>query len=116
MPDLTAQAVRFGNYGLTVKEFLESLKLTRRARALFFEVFLENYMVSRARDMGLVVSDEELQVAADEFRRRQQLLTAEQTQGWLSREGLTSDDLAVGLATRPRRSVSGGEPVIANPL
>jgi len=48
---------------------------------------MEQFLVSQAEQAGLSVSTEQLQRAADAFRRRQGLTSAEQFQAWLVGQG-----------------------------
>lgn len=50
---------------------------------------MEALVEASAMECGLTVSDQELQLAADQFRMRRGLSSAEKTQQWLSREKLS---------------------------
>lgn len=59
-------------------------------------------MQQEYRDREIHVSDQELQAAMDEFRRRRGLRTGEQTLAWLRRHGLTQERLEMFVADRVR--------------
>ncbi|HIC35510.1 MAG TPA: peptidylprolyl isomerase, partial [Gammaproteobacteria bacterium] len=42
--------------------------------------------------MGITVSDEDLQAAADDFRRKKTLISAQETFDWLADNGLSMDE------------------------
>jgi parvulin-like peptidyl-prolyl isomerase len=97
MPDMIRPAVTHGSETLSLGEFLAAMKRSRRLRPLLLDAFVEHYLVNRARRAGLGVNDQELQQAADNFRLRNGMASAEQTTQWFQREAITSDDFAAGL-------------------
>lgn len=82
-------AVSLGDVTLSLGDWLGSLRQRGRLRPLLREAAIEQFLVSRAVQAGLTVSAEELQQAADAFRRQYGLLSAEQTHAWLGGEGLS---------------------------
>lgn len=97
MPDMIRPAVTHGADTLSLGDFLAAMKRSRRLRPLLLDAFVENYLVQRARRAGLSINDQELQQAADNFRLKNGMASAEQTQTWFNREAITSDDFAAGL-------------------
>jgi parvulin-like peptidyl-prolyl isomerase len=97
MPDMIRPAVTHGSETLALGDFLAAMKRSRRLRPLLLDAFVEHYLVSRARRAGLSVNDQELQQAADNFRLRNGMASAEQTTQWFQREAITADDFAAGL-------------------
>jgi parvulin-like peptidyl-prolyl isomerase len=97
MPDMIRPAVTHGSDTLSLGDFLGAMKRSRRLRPLLLDAFVENYLVQRARRAGLTVNDQELQVAADNFRLKNGMASSEQTTQWFRREAITSDDFAAGL-------------------
>ena len=97
MPDMIRPAVTYGAESLSLGDFLGSMKRSRRLRPLLLDSFVENYLVNRARRAGITVNDQELQQAADNFRLKNGMSGAEQTQQWFAREAITSEDFAIGL-------------------
>lgn len=73
--------------------------LHRRGRlvGLLRHAAAEELCVRAARAAGLAASSDELQRAANDFRRRQGLLSAEQTRAWLAAEQLPLEDFEAGL-------------------
>src|SRR5262245_1580294 len=86
-----------GDQRLTVRGLLEWLRSGGRLGPLVREALAALLVREEARRAGLSVSVEELQAAADAFRRRQGLDTAEATHAWLASRGLAMDDLEAGL-------------------
>lgn len=97
MPDMIRPAVVHGADTLSLGDFLGAMKRSRRLRPLLLDAFVENYLVQRARRAGLSINDQELQQAADNFRLKNGMASAEQTSQWFTREAITSDDFAAGL-------------------
>jgi hypothetical protein len=82
---------------LSLGGLLRRLHRQGRLRPLVLEALTEQLLQEQARQAGLSVSAEELQAAADHFRRRQGLHTAADTHAWLARHGLSVDDFEAGL-------------------
>jgi foldase protein PrsA len=97
MPDLSMVVAKHLNETLSLGDFFAALRRSRRLRPLLLDSFIESYLVGRARQAGITVSEEELQKASDNFRVKNGMASAEQTQQWFLREALTPDDFAVGL-------------------
>jgi parvulin-like peptidyl-prolyl isomerase len=97
MPDMIRPAVTHGSETLSLGDFLAAMKRSRRLRPLLLDAFVEHYLVNRARRAGLSVNDQELQQAADNFRLKNGMASAEQTTQWFQREAITPDDFAAGL-------------------
>lgn len=97
MPDMIRPAVKHGSETLSLGDFLGAMKRSRRLRPLLLDAFVESYLVSRAARMNLTVSPTELQQAADQFRMRNGMASAEQTMEWFQREAITDADFAEGL-------------------
>jgi parvulin-like peptidyl-prolyl isomerase len=97
MPDLQTVIATAGGVSLLLGDLLRSLHRRGRLRSLALEALAEQITLHAAAEAGLSVSDAELQKAADRFRYRHGLTAAEQTQQWLTREGLTIEDFEAGL-------------------
>ncbi len=94
MPDLTSiPAAKLSDTTLSLSDFLLRLKQRRKLHSLLREAVVEAFLLRQASEAALTVSAEQLQSAADAFRRRQGLNSAEQTSVWLAREGLSVTDL-----------------------
>ncbi len=73
------------------------LHITGRLGPLVREALAAGIVQEHARQMGLTVSGAELQTAADDFRRRQRLISAAETRDWLAARGLTAQDFESSL-------------------
>src|SRR5262245_38007950 len=82
---------------LSLGEFLKRLHRQGRLRPLVLEALAGRLVQEQARQSGLSVTAEELQAAADSFRRRHDLPTAADTHAWLTERGLSVDDFEAGL-------------------
>jgi len=98
MPELKSiPAAKLADVALSLRDFLLRLRDRLQLQPLLREAVLEAVLLRQAGEAGLAVSTEQLQSAANAFRRRQGLHTAEQTNAWLAREGLSSMDLEAAL-------------------
>jgi parvulin-like peptidyl-prolyl isomerase len=94
IPELNAtSAAKLADVTLSLRDGLMRLMQRRQLQPLLREAVLEAFLVQQAGAAGLAVSAEQLQSAADVFRHRQGLNSAEQTNAWLAREGLSVMDL-----------------------
>jgi len=82
---------------LTLAGLLRWLRLQDRLAPLVREALAALLVREEARRAGLSVTAEELQAAADDFRRRLGLDSAEATHAWLASRGLSVDDFEAGL-------------------
>lgn len=80
------------NITLTVAEYLESLHLQRKLVRSVIGVMTEKLILAEATAAGISVTDAELQQASNDFRLRNGLQSAENTQEWLRSECLTERD------------------------
>ena len=92
----TTALVSLHGVSLSPHDLLVRLHQRGRLLPLLRETVVEEFLVRQGKQAGLAVSDEELQQAADRFRHRHGLTTAEQTRQWLARESLTVDAFEVG--------------------
>src|SRR5262249_26125510 len=83
---------------LSLGALLKKLHLQGQLRPLVLEALADRLVQEQARQAGLSVTAEELQAAADHFRRHHGLNTAADTHAWLLGRGLSADDLEAGLA------------------
>jgi PPIC-type PPIASE domain len=85
---------------LSLGGLLKRLHAQGRLGLLVREALAEQLVQEQARQAGLSVTAEELQAAADAFRRAHALHTAAATRAWLDGQGLTADDFEAGLEER----------------
>lgn len=82
---------------LSLRQVLQHLKRRGQLWHLLLGCLADELLLHECGQARLTASTEELQQAANRFRHRQGLTTAEQTNQWLAREGLTVDDFEAGL-------------------
>jgi putative peptide maturation system protein len=82
---------------LSLGGFLKKLRGNGRLRPLLRAALAEQLMQAQARQAGLSVTTEELQTAADAFRRTNGLHTVADTRAWLTSRGLSEADFEAGL-------------------
>ncbi|MCE9568096.1 MAG: peptidyl-prolyl cis-trans isomerase [Planctomycetes bacterium] len=97
-----------------VRLLLRKLHLKGRLAPLIREVLADGVVQEQARQAGIAITADELQNAADSFRRRHGTHTAADTQAWLSARGLSVDDFEAGLeesllAAKVRNHVTVGQ-------
>lgn len=79
----------FADVTLMLGDWLAHLKRRGRLPSLLREAVVEQFVLDRARQEGLVVAAEELQQAADAFRRRHGFISADETRAWLAGQHLS---------------------------
>lgn len=77
---------------------LRQLHLRGRLAPMIREAMVDHFVQQEARQAGLEVSVQELQKAADAFRRRHGLDAAADTQTWLNERNMSVEDFEAGLA------------------
>jgi putative peptide maturation system protein len=82
---------------LSLDGLLKRLRMQGRLRSLVLDALTDQLLQDEARQAGLSVTREELQFAADAFRRRHGLNAAADTHAWLSGQGMSVDDFQVNL-------------------
>src|SRR5262245_2521661 len=100
MSTLETTVASLPGVSLSLGQLLQTLHAQGRLRPLVVEALAGQLVQEQARQAGLSVTAEELQAAADAFRRAHALHTASATRAWLGRQGLTADDFAAGLEER----------------
>jgi parvulin-like peptidyl-prolyl isomerase len=99
---------------LTLAGLLRGLHRQGRLEPLVREALAAQFIQEQARQAGLSVAAEELQSAADEFRRHHRLHTVADTRAWLAAQQLSLDDFEASLeqgvlAAKMRQHVTGAE-------
>lgn len=99
MPVTTSNtpAATWGEASISLHGFLGNLQRQQRLIPVLRAAVVEQFVVDQAKAAGLVVTTEELQQAANLFRRRLGLNSAEATRTWLQREHLSIADLEVSV-------------------
>jgi len=82
---------------LGLAEFLGGLKLRGALPPLALEMIADKITRTAAAEAGLTVSADELQGAADLFRRRHGLTRGDQARDWLRSSGMTVEDFETRL-------------------
>src|SRR4051794_12529129 len=82
---------------LTLAGLLRGLHLQGRLGPLVREALAAQLVQEQARQAGLSAAAEELQAAADAFRRRHGLSAAADTHAWLAGRGMSADDFEASL-------------------
>jgi parvulin-like peptidyl-prolyl isomerase len=82
---------------LSLGALLKQLHLWGQLRPLVLAALADRLVQEEARRAGLSVPADDLQAAADHFRRRHGLSAAADTHAWLAARGLSADDFAAGL-------------------
>jgi hypothetical protein len=91
--DVNTPAVTWGETSLSLHGLLSNLHRYRRLQPLLRQAIIGQYLLDQAAAAGLTVSTEELQQAANLFRRREGMDSAERTKAWLTWEHWSALDL-----------------------
>ena len=78
---------------VTAADLLRSLRLRGRLKPLLIEAVAEQVIARVAKAAGLTISVDELQRAADRFRRGCGLTSARDTESWLADQEMSIEDL-----------------------
>ena len=97
MNDLNTVLASLAGTPLTLAGLLRWLQTQGRLGPLVREALAAQLVQDEARQAGLSVTDEELQAAADGYRRWNGLHPASETRAWLAARGLSVDDFEAGL-------------------
>jgi peptidylprolyl isomerase len=84
--------IRYHGGTISPEEVVGFLTLTGQAQGVLAEVARRKEALKRAGELGISVSDEELQEIADQYRRLRGLYSAEEMGRFLVNEGLTEED------------------------
>lgn len=106
--------VEYAGGTILPEEVLKFLFLTGRSQQILFEVVKNREVRKKAAEMGLSVSDEELQEFCDNYRSIRGLSTRRATLDFFRSAGITEDDFeahceAVLLASALKESLAGPE-------
>ena len=85
--------INYSNGTITSREVTNFLSLTGRLRKTCDEIIKNREASRKAKELGIVVSDEDLQRYADTFRILSGLHTVEETNRFLESAGMNEDDL-----------------------
>ena len=100
MSTLETPVASLPGVSLSLGQLLQTLHAQGRLRPLVVEALAGQLVQQEARQAGLSVTAEDLQAAADAFRRAHGLHTATATRAWLDGQGLTVGDFETGLEER----------------
>jgi hypothetical protein len=100
MSTLETPVASLPGVSLSLGQLLQTLHAQGRLRPLVVEALAGRLVQQEARQVGLSVTAEDLQAAADAFRRTHGLHTATATRAWLDGQGLTVGDFEIGLEER----------------
>lgn len=81
-----------GEKNLTLKDLIFHLKTDLNQNVLGATVE-EEVLRRTAAQLGITITDQDLQKAADEFRRKEGLLSARETHEWLREHGMSVEDM-----------------------
>jgi parvulin-like peptidyl-prolyl isomerase len=94
LDEITALQIQ-GN-DVSLSEVLKTLLVSGKTR--FLQSAAEELVTAKAaKSLGIEVDDEQLQQAADAYRRRRGMISIKATHAWLKQEGWTVDDFELHL-------------------
>ena len=80
------------NMNITNEDILKQLKLSRRFSKIKQEIITQKIITQKAEEEKIIIRDRELQSAADNYRLKNNLLTAADTMEWLEENNLDLDN------------------------
>jgi len=79
-------------YSISPSEVTKHLTLTGQAPPIFAEILQRKVVLDKTKELGIIVSDEELQDFSDTFRVTRGLHSAEEMHSFLKAAGIEEDD------------------------
>ncbi|MEQ8542039.1 MAG: peptidylprolyl isomerase [Coleofasciculus sp. D1-CHI-01] len=99
----------------TDEEILAYLRRSRQIAKIAAAIEREAVIMNACKQLGIVISEEELQAAGDSFRQEHKLLSAPETSAWLAQQRMTVEDwsreIQVSLLTQRLKEILFGETV-----
>jgi len=84
--------IQYFHDSISPEEVIKFLSMTGQSTGIFYEMIKNKEVLKKAGELGITVSDEELQSFADNFRSLQGLHSASDMNMFLDKSGLTIDD------------------------
>ncbi len=84
--------IRYTGGTISPEEVVQFLVLMGQADVVLAEIAKRKEVLKRAKEMGISVSDEELQNMADDYRRLRGLFSAREMEDFLARAGVTEEE------------------------
>ncbi len=84
--------IKYTGGSISPEEVVRFLVLTGRADPILAEIAKRKEVLRKAGEMGIRVSDEELQETADDYRRLRGLFSVQEMERFLSEAGVTEDE------------------------
>ena len=79
-------------YSISPLEVIKHLTLTGQAQPIFAEIIQRKVVLDKTKELGIIVSDEELQNFSDTFRVTRGLYSSEEMLSFLKAAGIKEDD------------------------
>jgi parvulin-like peptidyl-prolyl isomerase len=84
--------ITYAQGSIEPEEVVKFMALTGQAQAVLFQIIKNKEVRKKAEELGLTVSDEQLQEFADQYRTIQGLYTSDEMLNFLKINGLTEDE------------------------
>ena len=84
--------ISYQNDTFTPEDVVRFLELTGQSHSIFNQIIMHKEVVKKAAELGIEISDEQLQQFADNFRSLKGLYSAQEMFDFLDKSGLTEDD------------------------
>ena len=84
--------ITYANDTITPEDVVRFLSLTGQSQSIYNQIIIHKEVVKKAKELGIVISDEQLQRFADNFRSLKGLYSAQEMIDYLERSGLDEDD------------------------
>jgi parvulin-like peptidyl-prolyl isomerase len=84
--------ITYANDTITPEDVIRFLSLTGQSQSIYNQIIIHKEVVKKAKELGIEISDEQLQRFADNFRSLKGLYSAQEMIDYLERSGLDEDD------------------------
>ncbi|MCA8987892.1 MAG: SurA N-terminal domain-containing protein, partial [Planctomycetaceae bacterium] len=90
---------------LSAHDLFSTLRRNLRLKQILREMITETLVSQKATELGVNVSDKQLQKAADSFRRKHRLHSAERTEIWFRENGINAATFEASIETNVRKEL-----------
>lgn len=98
-------AIRVNGASLSAHDLFSSLRRNLRLKPIMREMIAESLISQQAIELGVIVSDKQLQHAADSFRRKHRLHSAERTESWFRDNGINAASFEASIEANIRKEL-----------
>jgi parvulin-like peptidyl-prolyl isomerase len=87
--------ITYPNGTITPEDVIRFLELTGESHSIYKQIIIHKEVLKKAKELGIEITDEQLQQFADNFRSLKGLYSVQEMLGFLEDSGLTADDFEI---------------------